>query len=154
MERGKVEARSGTVLGRVFRGGRFRRMGAVAMGLLLFSGAVLLAKVMVSGSFAGDTINYKVTGVTQNANFTVVLTHVETGSGDQYAEQSNGEGKIEGSGTTGDHVETGDHVTIQVLDENNKEIGSTTIQKGKKNAPWWAYTGLGTAVYLLQRLFH
>lgn len=144
--------RSSTSKRKSRQGIRLRRLGAVIVGVLLLSGAVLLAKIIVSGNFAGDTINYKVTGVASNANFTVVLTHVETGSGDQYAEQSNGEGKIEGSGTTGDHVENGDHVTIQVLDANNKEIASTTIQKGKEHAPWWAYTVVGTLVYWFQKL--
>lgn len=121
-------------------------------GLLFLSGAVLLAKVVVTGNFAGDTINYKVTGVAPNANFHVALTHVETGVGDQYAEQSNGDGEIEGSGTTGDHIENGDHVKIEVLDENNNSVGSTIIQKGKEHAPWWAYTIVGTLVYWFEKL--
>jgi len=83
----------------------------------------------------------------------VVLVHDETGQGDQYDEHSTGNGKIEGSGTTGDHIGRGDHVTIVLKDKTGKEIARTTIRKGTGSAPWWAYTGIGTVIYFCGKLF-
>lgn len=114
--------------------------------------SVALAILLTAG-IDGNTVKYTVSGADPNGDYIVEILHDDTNQSNQYDEKADPEGKFKGSGTPGDSpIDPGDSVTVNVYDAENPEapIHSEVFKKDEdENAPWWAYTIVGTAYYLV-----
>lgn len=130
------------------KGVRWRSMSLGVIALFFAGAAIALAAFVVSASIQGNTVNYSVFGAEPNSDYHVTITHDETGQSNSYDEHSNEDGEFSGSGTPGNsQIDPGDSITVNVYDEDNNQVGSTTITKDGGTTPWWAYTGVGTIIW-------
>lgn len=99
-------------------------------------------------SLCGDnTVIYTVDHVDPNSDFTILIIDVKTGSEETEEEHSNENGHFEGSHTMKKAFAPGTDVFVGLI-QDDKVIDFVHLTVPMK-APWWAYTGIGTAIYFL-----
>jgi hypothetical protein len=125
---------------------------AGVMVLLLFTVGILFAGDNISASIVGNTINYSVTGVAPNADFGVGFKNLSTNQKEGESEHSDDNGQFSGSHTMGSGISPGTIFFVCLRDKDGNIIDFEHITKPMpktKSAPWWAYTGIGTAIYFI-----
>jgi len=119
---------------------------------LVMSCAVAAQNVTVNVNIEGNTVNYTAQGLQPGAKYRVNTRHDPSGESSCQSRTADENGAISGSGTAaGKTINPGQSVTVRVYTANqaNEAIGSTTVGKPAPPAPWWAYTGIGTLLYLI-----
>lgn len=116
----------------------------------IFAAIGVAFAIDITARIDGNTVNYQVTGATADSTYNVTIEHDTTNQGSSQSKTADANGNFAGSGTPGNStINPGDTVTVKVTDANGNQVAGESFQKDPPKTPWWAYTGVGTIVWLL-----
>jgi hypothetical protein len=123
------------------------------MALFLCAAGMVLAGDNISASISGNTVNYSVTGVAPNSDFNMTFKNLSNNQEEDESEHSDDNGEFSGSHTMSSGISPGTIMFVCLKDKDGNILDCEHIlkpfPKEKESAPWWAYTGIGTAIYLI-----
>ena len=92
-------------------------------------------------------VSYTIDNVDPNTDYTILIVDTNTGAEEVEHEHSDEHGHFSGSHTMKNAFASGTKVYVALIQK--KKVIDFVHLTVPGHAPWWAYTGVGTAIYFL-----